>query len=232
MGQVLHKRNALLVGDFRHHTVVHDAQPSIGHHHEVTRMRIGVQETRLQKLHHVRVEQLAHHLSFELHPGLRGVLLELRQFGPIHPFLDEHVGGGDLAKNARHLDHAAHHLHFAHLFLEAGPVVRLLHVVQLLQEPLRRHVQNRQEALRVLSDLFDGVRLAREVAEEVGEVAEREQVQGDVLEDVRSLTLHGNLRAIQQGCLVHLSYGRRCHALVESSDVAKHFPQRLAQLAL
>lgn len=54
------------------------------------------------------------------------------------------------------------------------------------------------EHLRVLSDLFDGVRLAREVTEEVGEVAEREQVQGDVLEDVRSLTLHGNLRAIPE----------------------------------
>ena len=56
MRDVFHEGNSLFFADGRHHAVIQYAQASVVFEQKISGVRIGVQETCFQELHHVTVE--------------------------------------------------------------------------------------------------------------------------------------------------------------------------------
>ena len=228
---VLDERDALVLADGGHHPVVEDAQPTVLHQHEVARVGIRVEETSLQKLHHVAVEQRLHQLGAERARG--GIVRDLRQLSSHHPLLRQHASAGEAAEHVRHLHRAPHNLHRRHVAFEPRRVVRLQAVIQFLQEPLRGDVQHRDESLRALPDLLQRLRsVGGERSRRLEQRSNHQQIQRHRLQDTRALHLHRHLSAPRlefalrlsepagfELRAVHLPDGRRRHRTIKRARV-------------
>mmetsp|Transcript_93176 Transcript_93176/g.268170 ORF Transcript_93176/g.268170 Transcript_93176/m.268170 type:complete len:366 (-) Transcript_93176:480-1577(-) len=204
--QELDEGEPFLSRDCRHEPVVQDAQLAILQPDEVPRVRVPVQEARLQELHHVAVEEQGDHL-LRLRLVERG-LVELRA---VEPLLHEDLPRAE--EHLRHRDRVADEVAVGDGLGETPLVRRLCLVVELPQEVRRGDVEQLVHLLALLRE-----RLEREVLPDIGESPHQVQVQGGLLPDVRPLHLDSDGLPLN-GALVHLPNAGGSDGPVEAREV-------------
>mmetsp|Transcript_20632 Transcript_20632/g.64632 ORF Transcript_20632/g.64632 Transcript_20632/m.64632 type:complete len:571 (-) Transcript_20632:606-2318(-) len=181
----------LVIGHLRHQPKVEDDQLPVRRAEHVARVRVGVEEARVEKLgqvrDHAQVDELAD-----------VVCRRLRELLPIHPLGGVHASGGELRVVGRDLDAGE----AAHVAGDADPVLALENVIQLTVEVGRELVEERHDV-----DALG--RLGRQFAQELAGGAGEVQVERHRLKHKRPLHLDCNLvPALAQRRLVHLAERR------------------------